>query len=111
MLTRLAWLAGILEGEGTFRVSGYSPTITLRMTDKDIVRRVSLIFENKVRSFPPDKRGNKPYYITSAYGSRAASLMMTLFPFFGERRQDDIKTYLSIWKSSSRRPYKCKRTL
>jgi hypothetical protein len=40
----LAWLVGILEGEGTFRYNS-TQYIALKMTDEDIVSRAAKIFE------------------------------------------------------------------
>ena len=48
----LFWLAGILEGEGSFLArppsSPNSPAIRLPMTDVDVVERVAAIFERAV---------------------------------------------------------------
>lgn len=50
----LHWLAGLLEGEGSFMKPSPSspncPIISLQMTDEDIVKRVSLLFNCKYHS-------------------------------------------------------------
>lgn len=37
----IAWVTGLLEGEGTFQMSGRSLTVSVRMTDRDIIERVA----------------------------------------------------------------------
>ena len=46
----IAWLAGLLEGEGSFGLTGYAakkskvfPTISLAMTDLDIIERAGAL--------------------------------------------------------------------
>lgn len=37
----IGWITGLLEGEGTFRMSGRSIAIHVNMTDRDIIERVA----------------------------------------------------------------------
>jgi hypothetical protein len=47
----ICWLAGLLEGEGTFLKASpsrpNSPTVSLEMTDEDVVARVAHLLGNK----------------------------------------------------------------
>ena len=51
-LTELHWLAGLLEGEGSFMTGPPSspglPVIAVNMTDHDVMARIGQIFERKV---------------------------------------------------------------
>ena len=74
-LRDLYWLAGWLEGEGSFTFNtgtkpyiSNSPRISSVSTDRDVVNR--------------------------------AATMMTLFVLMGQRRQDDIKHILLQWKAA-----------
>jgi len=53
----LHWLAGLLEGEGTFMVGPPSspglPVIAVNMTDHDVIARLGRIFERKVQVVRP----------------------------------------------------------
>lgn len=102
--TELAWLAGVLEGEGSFIMSRNTvnkklylyPKIVVSMTDQDVIRRVCSLFETSVYVVPKDKRGDwKQQYRASIQGARAASLMQQLLPWMGERRSAKILDILS----------------
>lgn len=93
--TDLAWLAGLLEGEGSFLKGPPSepgtPRITVSMTDRDVVARVASLFG--VSASNPFKHKNpkwKPFYLATLKGTRAVELMGLLRPLMGERRQGQI---------------------
>jgi hypothetical protein len=106
----LAWLAGLLEGEGTFmvvnchtknlagRVYRY-PCITVNMTDRDVIERVALLFGGqKVHSIKPRPQ-RLPAFRAVVTGEPAAILMRCLLPFMGLRRRRKIKECLVEWGS------------
>jgi len=41
----LAWLVGILEGEGSFRFTNRTQRVTVNMTDEDIIYKIADIFQ------------------------------------------------------------------
>ncbi len=111
-LKDIYWVAGIIEGEGSFLLARRHstcrgigktvyiyPSILLGMTDKDVVERVAGLLKSSVR-----KRGGrsrpvrKDIWITQILGARAASWMMTLLPIMGTRRADRIREILAIWR-------------
>jgi hypothetical protein len=106
----IAWLAGLLEGEGCFfqNKSGTAPQISLAMIDKDTIKRASFIFGlgGWCRRMTPDSsdiigtRKNK--YVFTIGGNEAIQWMMTLYSLMGERRKSKIKSILDSWKSNSR---------
>jgi len=91
--TEVAWLAGILEGEGSFlryrsivkgKVYLY-PRIVLGMTDRDVVQKVADMFGvslGKVKN----ARGRRPMYRAIIQGERAVGFMRALLPYMGKRR-------------------------
>ena len=89
----MAWLAGLLEGEGSFgfqKQKGKSrPIVSLRMTDRDIVARVATIFGTKVHGpYRSESRGRlvKPIYSVRCISAAALSIMEQVLPWLGERR-------------------------
>ena len=93
----LYWIAGLLEGEGSFLKSPPSNpngiSIQLEMTDKDIVEKASLILE--VPFFMPKRRKNyKQSYRLRVGNARAADWMKRLKPLMGQRRQQQIEDAL-----------------
>lgn len=97
----IAWIAGLLEGEGSFLVANKSICVMCQMTDKDIIERLASYFVCPVGGPDKDGRNNgirKQAWRIRFYGSRAASWMMTLYPLMGERRKKQIEKCLDFWK-------------
>ena len=86
------WIVGILEGEGTFdTVKKKYPRIRIEMTDKDSVVRIGELL-GITRSPRYRKRENKkPTWTLSICGNQAKLLMLDVFPFMSERRQQKIQ--------------------
>ena len=98
--TELYWLAGLLEGEGSFLKGPPSrprcPILQLAMTDSDIVARVADLFGRRVfRSDRGVDLGFKPAYLTALKGAGAAQLMAAVRPLMGARRQTQIDGVLA----------------
>lgn len=90
-----AWLAGLLEGEGSFckpsPSSKGASCISLQMTDEDIVSRVSDIFGVKYHKVKKTKTHFKQSFIVTKRGFGAIQLMKMLKPLMGLRRQQQIE--------------------
>jgi len=91
----LYWLAGLLEGEGSFLAGPPSrphlPLVALSMTDEDVVAKVAkLTGYSYCRSDRGKEKGWKPAYIMSIKGNNAVLLMNMLRPFMGDRRRRQI---------------------
>lgn len=104
------WLAGLLEGEGSFflqktNVRGkyrYYPKITVVMTDLDIIERVSRIFGTSVYVMPASQMKqphHKQQYRATLTGMRAAGIMVDIAPLMGQRRREKINQVLLDWES------------
>lgn len=99
----LAWLAGLLEGEGSFSKSPPSdrvrPRISLEMTDEDIVIRAAKMFGviYIYRTRRRLKSNHKQSYKIIFRGQRAVRLMRCLYPMMGERRKLQIDSALATY--------------
>lgn len=94
----LYWLAGLLEGEGSFlKAPPSNPnaiSIQLEMTDKDIIEKAASIM--KVPFFLPKRRKNyKQSFRLRIGNARAAEWMKQLKPLMGQRRQKQIEEALA----------------
>lgn len=96
----LAWLAGLLEGEGSFGVYASMLTVTLVMTDKDVVVRVADIFGTAVAPLSSTALSHKTAYATRVRGSRAALFLELILPMMGNRRRETISEALALYKES-----------
>jgi hypothetical protein len=101
----LVWLAGLLEGEGSFLKpipsSPTCPIVSCRMTDLDVVELVADAFGTSVQA--NDKGRNRTEFAALIRGSRAAELMHTLRPMMGGRRQAAIDRALSNYRPPIRK--------
>ena len=101
--TTIAWVAGIVEGEGwigTSKDNPRTPRIKVSMTDEDVIARVAVIWQRTYQSRRPQSQ--KPYYTVSLAGHHAAEWLMTLLPFLGKRRRAKAIQTLQAWRSGGR---------
>ena len=94
------YVAGILEGEGCFNYYN-APRIFLKMTDKDVVKRVMLIMNVDVSIGEQNRNGWKTAYILAVNSHYAVGWMMTLYPIMSARRKEQIKQVLSKWRNAN----------
>ena len=111
----LEWLAGFLEGEGSFSWNRSGNGGTLRVEvwsiDEDVVARSVKLVGAKImrRVLTPREgiiRSIQPQFGWVLYGKHAAGLMMTLYSLMGARRKEQIKRALAIWKAAPGHGYK-----
>jgi hypothetical protein len=92
----VAWLAGLLEGEGCFTLAGKDPHIQLNMTDKDVVGQAAFLFGGMKVGMRNAAIGNsKAQWRVQASGQRAIMIMEAILPFMGQRRSEKIKSILA----------------
>lgn len=86
----LIWLAGLLEGEGTFDLHrGKYARIRVGMTDRDVVGRAASLMGTSIR-MSISTMGHKSTYHAEMSGARAEALMRELLPYMGARRSSKI---------------------
>lgn len=97
----LDWLAGLLEGEGSFMAGPpsrpFAPSISLQMTDRDVVARAAKLLG--ARYWQLSRRNNrKIMYATALRGSPSVPFMKFLLPLMGSRRQTQIRKAIKSFK-------------
>ncbi len=101
------WLAGLLEGEGSFMAGPPSkpnlPIITVNMTDKDVIEKVAELFETKVCFLKRREQKWKDNYSARVKGKKAVEMMKALKPLMGERRQQQIEKALASYNIQQRK--------
>jgi hypothetical protein len=94
-LRDLDWLAGLLEGEGSFLApvpsSPRCPAIRLEMCDRDVVARVARLWGRAIWRATPRDPVYRPSYITTIKGRPAIGLMVQLAPLLSEARRRQIR--------------------
>lgn len=96
----IAWLAGLLEGEGYFHLR-HTPKISLAMTDEDVIAKVAKLFRKKYIKIRKDVPNRKDVFRTEVFGMQALWLMKLIKPYMGSRRSAKIE---EITKLSAERP-------
>ncbi len=99
----IAWLTGLLEGEGTFSVNRQSaeiayPVMKVEMCDQGVVARVArLVGAPNVWRREAQKEGWNPTYIAAITGPQAAMWMRQLRDSMGIRRRAAIDAALAAY--------------
>jgi hypothetical protein len=103
----LCWLAGLLEGEGTFLAgppsAPRSPAIQFWMTDRDVVERAASMLDGAVMEVRPRKKHWKTTYAVRIRGPRAVVWMKRLRPLMGVRRGTQIDRAIASYAPDPRR--------
>jgi hypothetical protein len=90
----LHWLAGLMEGEGTFLAgppsAPRSPAVQVSMVDRDVVERAAVLLDAAVNVVPSRREGWKTAYCARVRGARAVLWMKRLRPLMGARRREQI---------------------
>lgn len=100
----IAWLAGILEGEGTFDVmEGKYIRITCGMTDKDIIERVQKIVNaGSVKTYTKSLP-RKPLHVWTLCSQREVlDVLCAITPLMGERRRAKILEQANVAINTNR---------
>ncbi len=96
----LGWLAGVLEGEGTFifqvtEKNNAHLNIAVYMTDADIIKRIAQLMGGNFGEVKTLRKAHhKKMFYTKVTGPHAAHIMEYVLPFMGERRQIQIRAAL-----------------
>ena len=99
--TEAAWLAGLLEGEGSFLLASpscYSAAvgISLQMADEDVVARAATLLGATYRKWISPRNATwKPVFIVNIRGRRAVAIMNAVLPYMGKRRTERIQQALA----------------
>lgn len=99
--TDIAWLAGIIEGEGTIIIPSdkkLQVNIIVGMTDKDVVQRCHEITGIGTFRSSWTKQGNKQNYKWCVYKQKdVARILLAIVPLMGERRKKRIEEAAEIF--------------
>ena len=112
--TDIAWIAGLLEGEGYFGIDTRSkdryeisktppaPFIKISMVDEDIIQRLSKLLDKSY--FSPSRKtvtGKQVYTLHIGEKEKVLFILQKILPYMGMRRGERITesiSYLQTWK-------------
>ncbi len=97
----LHWLAGLLEGEGSFLAgppsAPRSPAVQVAMVDRDVVARAGGLLAVAVMVVPSRREGWRTAYSVRVRGAPAVLWMKRLRPLMGTRRREQIDRAVASW--------------
>ena len=102
--TNWAWIAGIIEGEGSVGFSNGWPTLNIQMTDKDVMEKLSLYLESPLKgplTYSTKKRSSyKPtYQIALRKTEKLYYISNKIYDYMGERRKKSINLWREYWRN------------
>jgi hypothetical protein len=111
---QLAWVAGLLEGEGSFSLKGGGTArnivVQCHMTDVDVLRRLLTLAGGTLHGpYSNGPAGRKQRWMWRVSGPHARTLMKRLLPLMGERRTDRITGLLAAYDAVEVRTFKVMR--
>jgi hypothetical protein len=97
----LKWVAGFIEGEGSFTV-GRGIRVAASQVEKWPLEKLNLFFPGNLHFREPN--GSKKGFWTWSIGSKrnAIALMMTLYSLMSPKRQIEIRKCINYWKNLKR---------
>jgi transposase len=94
----IAWLAGLVEGEGNISINGRSLTLRIKMGDRDVISWAATLLGAKVYSAAVSDPKGKPMWLTQVKSSTAAAWIMTIYPWLGVRRRKQARDAMAFWR-------------
>ena len=113
----IAWLAGLLEGEGCFTFCGggayRAARIILNMSDLDIVERAKRLMGSKdvIYRSMAGRSGKQMYCIEVTQAEKVYEILSFIYPYMGARRKIRIEELLiharGVLKRRANQKQKC----
>jgi len=96
-LKHIGWIAGFIEGEGSFTWAGSTICVSATQVDKQPIQDLQDMLGGGIGTFSRKEVTGNIYHRWQVYGPRAAGVMMTLYPMLTRRRQSKIRQLLKVW--------------
>ena len=99
-LNDLYWAAGFLDGEGSFIFTNPNHTACIQAGQKgiELLLRLKKMFGGSICTCIGGINKNR-YFKWSMQGIGAAGVMMTLYTLMSQKRQEQIKKTIALWKT------------
>lgn len=106
-LEDLHWIAGFLEGEGTFCRCGGTITIAVSQVNKEPIDKMFLLLGGGILFIERKNQNPKwsDYHRWTVYGETAEMLMKAVFPLMSTKIKNKISEVLSWYASRPGRNY------
>lgn len=101
----IAWLAGLIEGDGSLQLHNNGakpynrlPLISVAMLDKDVIERVAKILKCNIGEYLTPKKDKIMFTARTGKRSIVEPLIISIYPYMGFRRKEQIHKMLNWYK-------------
>ncbi len=91
----VAWAAGFLEGEGSFREYRGTQEVTASQVEIEPLEKLQKMFGGSIRLYK--KEVGRPIHRWSVTGQLARDAMIVLYPFLYSKRQKQVEKAMGEW--------------
>lgn len=98
---RVAWAAGIIEGEGSFYFGKHGIRIAVQMTDRDVLERLQEIFGGGIYKTNKQKEYYKDAWAWAIRGRMAVEVTEKIRPYLLSRRGERADGLCEWYKNNS----------
>ncbi len=110
-IKQIFWIAGFLEGEGSFG-SGYRPcVVSASQVEKEPIQRLHSLLGGVVDTYSRKAVTGNIYYRWRLQSIRALGLMMTIYNLMSPKRKKQILFQILTWKNSAGRGWQRHKTV
>jgi len=99
----IEWLAGLIEGEGSFIIKKTGVSITCQMTDEDVIKNIKSVFGGAVYFNKKRKEHWKDSWKWQINGEDAYNLAEQLKPHMFGRRTHQVNKLLYQYENSPKK--------
>ena len=101
--TDIGWVAGFLEGEGSFGYHGRTPRITVGQVQRQPLERLSSLCGGHMylwtKRLSSSSWRSQPIWLWALGGQHAAAVMMSIWILMSPNRRAKIQEVLAHWKA------------
>lgn len=99
--TNWAWIAGILEGEGSFSFTNNWPVMQIQMVDKDVMEKLSNYLDVPLGKPKTLKSGKLCYQMALRKTEKIKFITDQIYEYMGERRKKSINEWREYWNNKN----------
>jgi hypothetical protein len=99
---KIAWIAGILEGEGSFIVKAHGGGIVVccTMTDLDVLERIQEFAGGTIYERKKQKEHHKQSWVWRVNGKKAYYITKQVLPYLLARRREKARKMMRVHENS-----------
>ena len=92
----IGWVAGFLEGEGSFQSARNTPCVSASQLNPEPILKLHRILGGGMNQFHHKLTKGNTFFRWNAYGPRAMGIMLTVYPLLSVKRQEQVQKV--IWR-------------